>query len=64
MEDLVVVYDRKAVGVGEDFDKVLFFAVQGGGEVPDHVCELAIGERRVVDDGAIGCERGISGRDL
>jgi hypothetical protein len=40
---------------------VLFVGLGGVEELVHHVDELDVGERSVVDDGAVGCEQCVSG---
>jgi len=50
------VFDGEAVDEGEDFGEVLFVGLGGDEEVVYHVDQLVVGERGVVDDGAVGWE--------
>jgi hypothetical protein len=61
VEDLVLVLDGEAVDESEDFSEVLFVSLGGDEEVVYHVDELGIGERSVVDDGAVCCMECVSG---
>jgi hypothetical protein len=61
VEDLVFVFDGKAIDEGEDFGEVLFVGLGGDEELVHHADELDVGERSVVDDGAVGCKQCVSG---
>jgi hypothetical protein len=64
VEDLVLVLDGEAIDHGEDFGEVLFVGLGGDEEVIYHVDKLGIGERSVVDDGAVGCMEYVSGEAM
>jgi len=55
VEDLTVVLDSEAIDIGEGCGKILSLV---GSEVKavDHVGELRVGKRSVVDDSAVGFE--------
>lgn len=55
VEDLMMILDSEAVDIGEELGKMLSLV---GSEVKavDHVGELLVGQRSVVDDGAVGWE--------
>ena len=55
VEDLMMILDSEAVDIGIDAGKMLFLV---GSEVKavDHVGELRVGHRSVVDDSAVGWE--------
>jgi hypothetical protein len=61
VEDLVVILDGEAVDNSKDFGEMLFVGLGGDEKVINHVDELKIGERSVVDDSAVGCRECVSG---
>lgn len=52
----MLVLDGEAIDEGEDLGEVLFVGLCGDEEFVHHVDELDVGERSVVDDGAVGWE--------
>ena len=58
----MLVLDGKAVDEGEDFGEMLFVGLGGDEKVVDHVDELDVRERGIVDDGAVGYEQYVSDR--
>jgi hypothetical protein len=62
VENLVLVLDGETIDEGEDFGEVLFVGLGGDEKVVDHVHELDVGERGIVDDGAVGYEQYVSDR--
>jgi hypothetical protein len=57
VEDLMMILDSEAVDIGEELGKMLSL-VGSEVEAVDHVGELLVGQRSVVDDGAVGWESG------
>jgi len=64
VEDLLLVLDGEAIDDGEDLGEVPFVGLGGNEEVVDHVDELGVGERSVVDDGTVGCEQYVSSKTM
>ena len=50
-----MILDGEAVDNSKDFGEMLFVGLGGDEKVINHVDELIIGERSVVDDSAVGC---------
>lgn len=44
--------------------RCFFVSLGGNEEVVDHFDKLGIGERSVVDDGAVGCEQYVSSKTM
>lgn len=56
VEDLVIVLDSEAVDGSESLGKMLLLVIRGERQAVHHVGELLVGERSIVDDGAVGCD--------
>lgn len=56
-----MILDGEAVDNSKDFGEMLFVGLGGDEKVINHVDELKIGERSVVNDSAVGCREHVSG---
>ena len=54
VEDLVTVLDSEAIDICESLDEMLLFALGSDGKAVDHVDELLVGKRSVVNNSAVG----------
>jgi len=52
------VFYSEAVNSSENLGKMLFFALGGGGQAVDHVSELLIGQRSIIDNSAVSWNKG------
>ena len=57
-----MIFDGEAVDNIKDFGEVLSVGLGGDEKVINHVDELKIGERSVVNDSAVGCREHVSGK--
>jgi hypothetical protein len=57
MEDLVNVLDGEAVDRSECLGKMLLLAIRGDRQAAHHIVELLIGQRSIIDDSAINCDK-------